>query len=87
MIHRTNIIQIGNSKGVRIPKEMLNTLGSKEVTVQKTEEGILIKPAQHVPPLNEWASLFAKAEKSVGTELEDWNESLGDGLEKEAPYE
>lgn len=61
-IHHTTIIKVGNSKGIRIPKEYLNGLGEK-VIIQSAKQGILIRPdkGQAIPPLKEWDKLFAKA--------------------------
>lgn len=86
--HRTIIIPIGNSKGIRIPKEYLSALGESEVVLEKTDAGILIKPiSPSVPPLSEWDRLFAEAGTNNDDDLEDWNCTISDGLKKEAPYE
>lgn len=85
--HRTSIIPIGNSKGIRIPKDYLNALGETQVLLEKTEEGILIKPLPVIPPLNEWEALFAKEDNTLEPDLADWNTTLSDGLQTEAPYE
>ena len=36
--YHTNIIKVGNSKGIRIPKDYLRALG-KDVVLEKTKEG------------------------------------------------
>jgi antitoxin MazE len=61
-VHHTNIIKVGNSKGIRIPKEYLKALGEK-VVIQPTKEGLLILPdlSTGVPPRKYWEALFAKA--------------------------
>ncbi len=81
--YRARITQIGNSKGVRLPKELALSLGTAEVTLEKTLEGILIKPAPAIPPLKEWAALFAKADTGPEPEFNDWDITLQDGLEDE----
>ncbi len=86
-VHYTSIIPIGNSKGIRIPKDYLNALGETQVLLEKTEEGILIKPVPAVPPLSEWEMLFTKADTSMEPEFQDWDTTLADGLETETPYE
>jgi antitoxin component of MazEF toxin-antitoxin module len=78
--HHTNIINVGNSKGIRIPKDYLATLG-KEVVLEKTAEGVLIRPAHHVVPLKEWDKLFAVADTTVENEFNDWDITLEDGIE------
>jgi len=61
-VHRTNIISVGNSKGIRIPKEFLKNLGDK-VIIQPTKKGLVILPdnEEKVLPRKEWDALFAKA--------------------------
>jgi antitoxin MazE len=81
--YHARITQIGNSKGVRLPKELALSLGTTEVTLEQTIEGILIKPAPAIPPLKEWAALFAKADTSPEPEFNDWDVTLQDGLEDE----
>ena len=81
--YHARITQIGNSKGVRLPKELALSLGTTEVTLEQTIEGILIKPAPAIPPLKEWAALFAKADTSAEPEFNDWDVTLQDGLEDE----
>jgi antitoxin component of MazEF toxin-antitoxin module len=77
------ISKIGNSKGVRLPKELVLSLGTTEVILEQISEGILIKPAPAVPPLSQWAAIFALADKSPEPEFEDWDITLNDGLEDE----
>jgi len=79
--YHARITQIGNSKGVRLPKELALSLGTSEVILEQTAEGILIKPAPAVPPLSEWADLFATADTSLEPEFKDWDVTLNDGLE------
>jgi antitoxin MazE len=83
MTFNARITQIGNSKGVRLPKELALSLGTTEVILEQTPEGILIKPAPIVPPLSQWAALFAQADTSPEPEFKDWDITLNDGLEDE----
>jgi len=78
--YHTSIIKVGNSKGIRIPKDYLKSLG-KEVVLEKTKEGLLIRPAHQVVPLKEWDKLFAAADAAPEKEFNDWDITLGDGLE------
>jgi antitoxin MazE len=82
-IHRARITQIGNSKGVRLPKELALSLGTTEVVLEQTPEGILIKPAPTIPPLKQWAAIFANADTSPEPEFNEWDITLQDGLEDE----
>lgn len=82
MLHTyyARVTQIGNSKGVRLPKELALSLGTTEIILEQTNEGILIKPAHKIPPLAEWANLFAKADTSSEEEFKDWDITLNDGF-------
>ena len=82
MLHTyyARVTQIGNSKGVRLPKELALSLGTTEIILEQTNEGILIKPAHKIPPLAEWANLFAKADTSLEEEFKDWDITLNDGF-------
>jgi antitoxin MazE len=54
---KAQIIQIGNSQGIRIPKMMLEETGiSGEVDLQITPEGILIKNIKK--PRGDWDAIF-----------------------------
>lgn len=56
---KAQIIQIGNSQGIRIPKMMLEDTGiSGEVELQVTSEGILIKNIRK--PRGDWDAAFKK---------------------------
>jgi antitoxin MazE len=82
--HFTTIIRVGNSQGIRLPKEYVAALGSKNVILEQKEEGILIKPvASKIPPLKDWAALFAQVDTSPEAEFADWDITLKDGIEDE----
>ncbi len=77
--YHTHIIRIGNSKGVRIPKQFLSVLGEK-VVIRSSKEGILIQSdnEKKVPPAEKWEMLFEKAiaegqepEKDVFEDISD----------------
>ncbi|QEH41691.1 AbrB/MazE/SpoVT family DNA-binding domain-containing protein [Chitinophaga sp. XS-30] len=59
----TKLIHIGNSMGIRIPKNLIRQFnldkGEIELTIEK--DGILIKPEKSVPRREEWDMLFSKA--------------------------
>ena len=81
--YHAKITQIGNSKGVRLPKELALSLGTTDVILEQTVDGILIKPAPAIPPLKDWLALFAKADTSPESQLDEWDITLQDGLEDE----
>ncbi len=84
VIMKVNIVQIGNSKGVRIPKTLLEQLRfGKSVEFQVTPEGLLLRPVQEkkendFEPRAGWNEMFqiALAETSDDDEeFADWNQN------------
>ena len=81
---KVNIVQIGNSKGVRIPKTLLEQLQfEKSVEFQVTPEGLLLRPVyepkeKKSPPRADWTEMFRAAlaeEVDDAHEVADWNET------------
>ena len=73
---KTNIVSIGNSQGVRIPKILLEQSKlSGEVELEVRGESIVIKRARK--PREGWSEMFAAALDSGETddaeEFADWN--------------
>ena len=81
--YHARVTQIGNSKGVRLPKALALSLGTTEVILEQTTQGILIKPAHKIPPLSEWEKLFATADNSLEEDFTDWDITLNDGIADE----
>jgi antitoxin MazE len=81
---KANIVQIGNSKGVRIPKTLLEQLRfEKSVEFQVTPEGLLLRPI-HEKSENDsearagWDEMFQAAlaePDAAATEFADWNQA------------
>lgn len=75
------LIPIGNSKGVRLPKEILQKYGfSDSLVMEETEKGILLhkKKGRKLS----WEETY----QAMAEEKEDWNDfdvTLLDGLEEE----
>lgn len=59
----TKLIHIGNSMGVRIPKNLIKQfdLDKGEIELSVEKEGIMIKLQTSVPPREQWDMLFSKA--------------------------
>lgn len=67
---RTRIIRIGNSRGVRIPKPLLEEAGlSDEVELRAADSGIVIERVG--PPREGWAEAAAAMESGRETRLLD----------------
>lgn len=67
---KANIVTIGNSQGIRIPKILLDQSGlSGEVELEVCEEGILIRRAQKVR--GNWSESFRQMAENNDDELLD----------------
>lgn len=75
------LVPIGNSRGVRIPKALLQKYGfSDSLVLEETERGILLRKKQE--DKLSWEDTF----KAMAEEGEDWTDldvTLLDGLEEE----
>ena len=66
-----SIIRIGNSRGIRFPKVVLERLGIKDkVDMEVTDRGILLSPVAEVPREG-WAEAFCEMHKNNEDILED----------------
>jgi antitoxin MazE len=77
------LISIGNSKGIRLPKKILQKYGfSESVVLEEREEGVLLHRKEDSKLT--WEETF----KEMSKEKEDWDDLdaiLMDGLEDEHP--
>jgi antitoxin MazE len=73
------LISIGNSKGIRLPKSILQKYGfADSLLLEETEQGILLK-SQGSSKLS-WEETY----KAIAAEQQDWadfDDALLDGLE------
>jgi antitoxin MazE len=73
------LVQIGNSQGVRIPKDLLQKYGlSESLVLEETDRGILLRKKRE--DKLSWEETF----KAMAEEGEDWTDldaALLDGLE------
>ena len=54
---KTQIVRIGNSRGVRIPKPLLDQTGLRgEVEIIAEDDSVVIRPARR--PREDWAAAF-----------------------------
>ena len=74
------LIPIGNSKGIRLPKKVLQKYGfSESVVLEEKEEGVLLHRKEDKKLT--WEETF----KSMSEKKENWNDfdvTLMDGLEE-----
>jgi len=75
------LVPIGNSKGVRIPKALLQKYGlSNSLLLEETDEGLLLRKKEDSKL--SWEDTY----KAMADEKEDWvdfDTTLFDGLEDE----
>ena len=76
----TKLIPIGNSKGIRLPKKIIQKYGfSESIVLEEKEEGVLLHRKEDKKLT--WEQTF----KSMSEEKENWNDfdvTLMDGLEE-----
>ncbi len=73
---KTNIIRIGNSRGVRIPKALLEQCGLHDVVELQAEHGhLVIRPATQ--PRAGWDEAFRQMAEHGDDELLDQDSRLG----------
>lgn len=64
----TKIIRIGNSKGIRIPKSVLEQTGMSDRVTLRVERGkLIVKAAEN--SRQGWTAAFKKGVKSAGQEM------------------
>ena len=79
---KATIVPIGNSRGIRIPKLILEQCHmDHEVLVEVEDDTIILRPIKHKPRKN-WEKSFMRMKKNqddqlmiddaVGLEMEDW---------------
>jgi antitoxin MazE len=77
---KTQIIQIGNSQGIRIPKVLLEDSGlAGEVELEVCEEGLLIRRSNNAR--KNWEEIFQSMAENEDDELVD--REIPTGFEKE----
>lgn len=80
------VARIGNSRGVRIPADVLRRYAVGETLVLvESLDGILLRPKQQAGPKFSWA----ETARAMASEKEDWSEwdaAVSDGIE-DAPWD
>ena len=76
----SQIIKIGNSKGIRIPNEYINALGTSNVVLELKNNRLVITPlATKIAPRATWDKILSKM--TIETELNDFDITIGDGID------
>ncbi len=75
---RTQLVRIGNSRGVRLPQNLLSLYRLKEgdeFELEERQEGILLRPARSDREKLSWEASYAEmaAEPEEAAEWADWD--------------
>jgi len=69
---KAKIIQIGNSKGIRLPKSIIVDYKlDDEVQIELREDCIVLKPVE-VDPRAGWEEIYKKMDHTLTQEDKDW---------------
>ncbi len=69
---KAKIIKIGNSKGIRLPNELIKEYKlEEEVSIELREDCIVLKPIV-VDPRAGWEELYKNADNKLSQEDKDW---------------
>ena len=81
---KTKLVRIGNSRGVRIPQQLLRAYDLREgseLDIEERREGLLLRIGVRKPGLLSWAAAYREmaAESAEGAEWANWGVTAGDG--------
>lgn len=80
--HQTQIIKIGNSNGVRIPKEFLKEFSNKNVMIEMVKNSLVITPMQsQVVPRIKWDAIMAQTKIDIDHDFDDFDITVNDGID------
>jgi antitoxin MazE len=83
-VETLKVIKVGNSRGVRLPKEVLKRYQiGNEVEMIQTSEGVLLRPVQASKLSLEESFQEMALDKAIVSELSELDGTLADGLENE----
>jgi antitoxin MazE len=69
---KAKIIKIGNSKGIRLPNEVIKKYNlDQEVTLELNKDSIVLKPVV-VDPRAGWEEIYKKMDHTLTQEDKDW---------------
>lgn len=81
---KTKLVRIGNSRGVRIPRQLIRVYGlqeGSELDIEERREGLLLRVPGTVSDPQSWSEAYREmaAESSEAEEWSDWDATAGDG--------
>ena len=78
---KVSIVAIGNSRGVRLPKAVLEQVGLGDEAELSVENGCIVISPERAPRRG-WAGAFARDPSDQGVEDRDWLDApLAEGVE------
>ena len=76
---KAKIIKIGNSKGIRLPNELIKEYNlEEEVSIELREDCIVLKPVV-IDPRAGWEEIYKKLDHTPTQEDKDWM-NFGDDI-------
>ncbi len=83
---KAELVRIGNSRGLRLPRNLLELYGIKEsdeLELEERRDGILIKPKAESETKLPWESAYQEMahEAAEKAEWAEWEQIAGDGLD------
>ncbi|MEE8451080.1 MAG: AbrB/MazE/SpoVT family DNA-binding domain-containing protein [Thermoguttaceae bacterium] len=74
---QANLIRIGNSKGVRLPKAVIEQAGlTGELDIEVSGDAVIIRSARRAR--DKWDLAAAACHQAGEDQLEDWDATAGD---------
>ena len=74
----TNLIQIGNSQGIRLPKAVIEQFGFKKISLEILKDGIFLRPVKQ-NDIAQWDTLeLRKLAQSEKIDIEFATIDIGD---------
>ncbi len=89
---KAELVRIGNSRGLRLPRKLLELYGiseGDELELEERREGILIKPGSKTSARLGWAAAYKEMAEDVAERAEwaEWDALAGEALTDEALVE
>lgn len=83
---KAELVRIGNSRGLRLPRTLLELYGIEEgdeLELEERREGILIRPGAKSASKLSWESAYQEMAEEVAERAEwaEWDPLAGDGLD------
>ena len=74
---QTNLIPIGNSQGIRLPKAVIEQAGLEgELNLEVSADGVIIRAAKRTRA--DWSKAAARCHEEGEDQLGDWDTTTGD---------